>query len=116
MTREESKKRLEVWLICGECPEDKQCYDSHLHSTCEYTDYGDEVSLTDAVKVAISALSAEPCEDCISRQAVIDELNKWDWQELYLPIHFKENIIDVLPSVQPVVPTNALLSEYRLRC
>ena len=57
MTREEAKKRLEVWLICGECPEDKQCYDSYLHSTCEYTDYCDEVSLTDAVKVAISALS-----------------------------------------------------------
>ena len=56
MTREEAKKRLEVWLICGECPEDKQCYDSYLHSTCEYTDYCDEVSLTDAVKVAISAL------------------------------------------------------------
>ena len=33
MTREEAKKRLEVWLICGECPEDKQCYDSYLHST-----------------------------------------------------------------------------------
>ena len=57
MTREEAKKRLEVWLICGECPEDKQCYDSYLHSTCEYTDYCDEVSLTDAVKMAISALS-----------------------------------------------------------
>ena len=57
MTREEAKKRLEVWLICGECPEDKQCYDSYLHSTCEYTDYCDEVSLTDALKMAISALS-----------------------------------------------------------
>ena len=41
-----------------------------------------------------------PCGDTISRQAVIDELNKWDWQELYLPIHFKENIIDALPSVK----------------
>lgn len=73
MTNEEAKKRLEVWLICGECPEDKQCYDSHLHSTCEYTDYCDEVSLTDAVKVAISALS-ENKGDLISRQAV-EEIN-----------------------------------------
>lgn len=46
-------------------------------------------------------LDQEPCEDAISRQAVIDELNKWDWQELYLPVHFKENIIDVVPSVKP---------------
>ena len=43
----------------------------------------------------------EPCDDAISRQAVLDELNKWEWQELYLPIHFKENIIDVVPSVRP---------------
>lgn len=41
--------------------------------------------------------------DCISRQAVLDKLNEWEWQELYLPIHFKENIIDVLPSVTPTV-------------
>ena len=41
------------------------------------------------------------CEDAISRQALLDKLNEWDWQELYLPIHFKENIIDELPSVQP---------------
>lgn len=38
-------------------------------------------------------------EDCISRQAVLDELEKWDWQELYLPIHFKQ-ILDDVPSVE----------------
>ena len=43
---------------------------------------------------------AEDCEDCISRQAVLDELEKWDWQELYLPIHFKQ-ILDELPSITP---------------
>ena len=42
--------------------------------------------------------------DLISRQAVLDELNKWEWQELYLPIHFKENIIDVVPPVNPQEP------------
>jgi len=44
----------------------------------------------------------EGFEDC--RKAVIDELKKWDWQELYLPIYFKENIIDVIPSVNPQEP------------
>lgn len=39
--------------------------------------------------------------DCISRQALLDKLEEWDWQELYLPIHFKENIVDELPSVYP---------------
>ena len=35
----------------------------------------------------------------IKKEDAIDELNKWDWQELYLPIHFKENILDLLPTV-----------------
>ena len=62
-----------------------------------------------ALNMAIKALehpernvvAVVPCGDTISRQAVLDELEKWDWQELYLPIHFKENIIDVIPSVNP---------------
>lgn len=37
--------------------------------------------------------------DLISRKAVLDELEKWDWQELYLPIHFKQ-ILDDVPSVE----------------
>ena len=40
----------------------------------------------------IKALEQEPTTkndlgvDCISRKAILDELEKWDWQELYLPI------------------------------
>ena len=34
----------------------------------------------------------------IRKEDAIAELNKWEWQELYLPIHFKENILDVLPT------------------
>lgn len=59
MTEQEAKRRLEVWLKCGDCPEDKQCYDSHLHSTCEYSDYCDETPISEAVKVAIKALERE---------------------------------------------------------
>ena len=40
--------------------------------------------------------------DLISRQAVLDELEKLDWQELYLPIHFKQ-ILDNVPSVESKV-------------
>lgn len=40
-------------------------------------------------------------DDLISRQAVIEKLNELDWQDLYLPIHFKEFILDELPTVQP---------------
>lgn len=74
MTEQEAKKRLEVWLKCGECPEDKRCYDSYLHSICEYTDYCDEVSIVEAVKVAIEALKQELCEDAISRAEAISRI------------------------------------------
>ena len=40
----------------------------------------------------------EPSEDAISRQAVIDAMAIWDWQELYSPIHFKQ-LLEDLPSV-----------------
>ena len=53
---------------------------------------------SEALDMAISALSESKC-DLISRQAVLDELEKWDWQDLYLPIHFKQ-ILDDVPSVE----------------
>ena len=61
-----------------------------------------EVSEQEPIEVEATKLQMaynEGFEDC--RKAVIDELKKWDWQELYLPIYFKENIIDVIPSVNP---------------
>lgn len=56
MTREVAIKRLNIWLKCVNCPEDKQCYDSYLHTICEDYDYGEEVSVEEAVKIAIQAL------------------------------------------------------------
>ena len=41
--------------------------------------------------------------DLIDRQAAIDAMSSWDWQELYLPIHFKQ-LLEELPSAQPDVP------------
>ena len=57
--------------------------------------------------------------DLISRQAVLDELEKWDWQDLYLPIHFKQ-ILDDVPSVEnkgewiPVTERLPVLKTYKL--
>lgn len=59
MNRELAKKRLEVWLKCLNCPEDIRCYDEHLHTLCDDYDFGEDVSLEESIKVAISALSAE---------------------------------------------------------
>lgn len=119
MTRKEAIKRLKVWLICmEECPEDKQCYDSYLHSTCEYTDFCDDVSINDAIRVAINSLEIderyeleyeqiEPCEDAISRQAVLDATVKINsiWNKITNSKGENlEEIILQLPSVNPQEP------------
>lgn len=62
--------------------------------------------------------SAENKGDLISRQAVLDELKKWDWQELYLPIHFKQ-ILDDIPSVENKgewIHVSERLPEKNTRC
>lgn len=37
----------------------------------------------------------------IDADALIKEMERWDWQELYLPIHFKELLIDDAPTIEP---------------
>lgn len=44
----------------------------------------------------------EECGDCISRDELIYELDKLDWQELYLPVHF----YDMVTEMQSVMPTD----------
>lgn len=113
MTREEAKKRLEVRLICAKCPEDKMCYDSYLHSICEYTDYCDEVPIEEAVKVAIEALEQEPCEDAVSRQAVLDcQHFIYDETGEELEVILAENVLN-LPSVTQKSET---VTEFADRC
>ena len=56
-------------------------------------------------------------DDLISRQEVLNKLNKLDQQELYLPCYFKEYIIEEVPSVQPktgrwILDTTQFLPEY----
>ena len=113
MTFEQAKS--ELMQIYGALSPDKQrAIDTLLH-TIERSNVmeqdkdhiwykgGQYISLRRFLEVKAEA-EQEPCEDCVSRKAVLDELKKWDWQELYLPIHFKENIIDVIPSINPQEP------------
>ena len=92
MTREEAKRRIE-------------CCRNFLANN--YSDMG-EPNFT-AFKMAIKALSAESCEDCISREEVknmIRKLTKWSVKKeqwvnvglLYDDVMFG---IDKIPSVQP---------------
>lgn len=75
-----------------------------LHETKQYFNNllfedGQIASLIEGLPSASFPDSAENKGDLISRQSALDELEKWDWQELYLPIHFKQ-ILDDVPSVE----------------
>ena len=49
--------------------------------------------------------------DLINRTDLLKELEKWDWQELYLPIHFKE-LVDDMPSAEKTAEWRALKNVY----
>ena len=55
--------------------------------------------------------------DLISRQELIKKLNQLDWQELYLPVHFMEFVIDEVPTIQINQQTSTCIdSEGFERC
>lgn len=53
------------------------------------------------VEASRRLVEASP-NDLISRQQAIDAMASWDWQELYLPIHFKQ-VLEELPSAYPEI-------------
>ena len=96
MTNEEAKKRLEVWLKCHNCPEDKQCYDKHLKTVCEDYKIVENIPLEESIKVAISALAVPKSTDLISREAVIDLLNQFGYIDKEM-----ERDLSAIPSAVP---------------
>ena len=66
-------------------------------------DYG---GISEAYKMAIKALEQQPCEDCISREAVIEVLDKYIEKAQSTGtkddfISFQELVVKQLPSVTP---------------
>ena len=56
-------------------------------------------------------------DDLISRQELIKKLNQLDWQELYLPVHFMEFVVDEVPTIQINQQTSTCIdSEGFERC
>ena len=63
--------------------------------------------------VTCTVTCAVTCTDAISRQAAIDAMATLDWQELYLPIQFKE-LLDELPYVSVKEKTGLWIPSERL--
>ena len=57
-------------------------------------DYGETEQLAEALEIALEALKAEPCEDAVSREAVLEVVNN--------PLNIRlDKIIEDLPPVTP---------------
>ena len=67
------------------------------------------LEMSDVFDVAIEALSAEPCEDAVSRQAMHMELEKWITYGEYKysnAMRYLFDRIDRLPAVTPICSEN----------
>ena len=60
---------------------------------------------SEALDMAISALFAEPCEDCISRESILNAITEID-DHCNMDIYTNEvrELVNDLPSVQPIRP------------
>ena len=93
MTREEAKQWIEL-LTRTMRKETSGSYPDPL--------YKDEVYV--ALDMAIEALEQQPCEDCISRQAVLEQINCWIGSGEYRytnATHYLTRRMQELPSVTP---------------
>ena len=89
-TKGEQRAYLDGYEMCGECIEKYLTEDGKKRLNALI------MSVRNAVDIEDLPNSAEG--EYIKKEDVLAELEKWEWQELYLPIHFKENILDVLPT------------------
>lgn len=74
-----------------------------ITSYCDFTDeYGDMMDSTpyyEAIDFAIKLLEQQPCEDCISRQAVKEQMIKYGFKAPDMTV--TEFVEDCLPPVTP---------------
>ena len=72
---------------------------------CDLYDDNDLIAL----EMAISALSAESCDDCISRKAVLELATPYDSMYADITVEMiRADDVRKLPSVQPIVPNNII--------
>ena len=109
MTNEER----EIALYCLKASSD---YHSEVCEECVKYPNCDHMMQDDVTETIIKALEQEPCEDCISRQAVKEMLTA-EWTK-YMPMELDMNLsfvldkISELPSVTPKAETEAYNKGY----
>jgi hypothetical protein len=70
-----------------------------------------------ALDVAIQALSQEPCNDAVSRQAVLDKIYNVDGMEEFENSNiFAKHYADIVKALPPVTPKSETVTEFADRC
>lgn len=87
MTREEAYNRIDAII-------EKHEVDDVYITITNHKDY-------DALRMAREALEQEPCEDCISRQAVLEKMAYTETEEGWSGMTVNVKDIEALPSVTP---------------
>lgn len=112
MTREERENAVHCLKVMID---EEVCEECKLYGTTG-TDHCEK----DCVRLAIEALEQEPCEDCISKKAVLDKINEICFNREQESVDFRVaqgsngqrdliiNFIESLPSVQSKPKTEVL--------
>ena len=90
----------------------------HIKAMCQMLLGADNKPISDtyyALEMAISALSAEPCSDAISKEKVIDILDYWYDADSYGYVQASKSIND-LPSVHAERTGHWIKSEGGIAC
>ena len=100
MTREEAIKLFRKDI---ECLSHDKCSDCILEEACDPMKTPPDSEYIEAYGMAIEALSAEPCEDAISRQAVLEAImTNCIWENEYnLTSSRIKKAVESLPPVTP---------------
>lgn len=101
MTNTEAKKFLAAKLECKERYTSTSSCDDECEECSLCYAQGNMGEQKEALRVAIKALEQEPCEDCISRQAILNLKQTFYDEAGYETDYVDIEDIESLPSVQP---------------
>lgn len=115
MTNEEAKKMLEAKLKCliAETSGTNHDCNMRLCDGCSLNyEQGNMGEQKQALDMAIKALEQQPCEDAISREALMQKLNAWDSRVHGIP-NYAWKVIRELPSVTPERPNPDVVEKMK---
>jgi len=111
VTREEINTKLKALITCMKCEVSGKPCDDNCPTQYEAGHTGEIIENLEAIS---KLLEQEPCEDCISRQAVFELIDFYDGQNQQ---HFTvDNLRDDVENVLPVIPKGVTITDFADKC